>query len=143
MNTALRRWLKTTVLLLALAGLVLLGWRSYSARQAERQAQSAQLENPVIELGAIDVARVRTQLLHSGLPISGVLKAVISMRLIPRADNNGRVPATEVMITTPFIRDCIINKDKTKLPHKAVSYMFLLNVKRKKALRFQLKCAVL
>jgi RND family efflux transporter MFP subunit len=76
MNTALRRWLKTTVLLLALAGLVLLGWRSYSARQAERQAQSAQLENPVIELGAIDVARVRTQLLHSGLPISGVLKAV-------------------------------------------------------------------
>jgi len=76
MNTALRRWLKTAVLLLALAALVLLGWRSYSTRQAERQAQSAQLENPVIELGAIDVARARTQLLHSGLPISGVLKAV-------------------------------------------------------------------
>ena len=37
------------------------------------------------------------------------------MRLVPRADGHGRVPAVEVMITTPFIRDCSINKDKTKL----------------------------
>jgi twitching motility protein PilT len=50
-----------------------------------------------------------------------VLKAVISMRLIPRADGHGRVPAVEVMITTPFIRDCIINKDKTKLIHEAIA----------------------
>jgi len=55
------------------------------------------------------------------LQLSGVLKAVVSMRLIPRADGHGRVPAAEVMIATPFIRDCIINKDKTKLIHEAIA----------------------
>jgi twitching motility protein PilT len=55
------------------------------------------------------------------LQLSGVLKAVISMRLVPRADGHGRVPAVEVMIATPFIRDCIINKDKTKLIHEAIA----------------------
>ena len=55
------------------------------------------------------------------LQLAGVLKAVISMRLIPRADGHGRVPAAEVMIATPFIRDCIINKDKTKLIHEAIA----------------------
>jgi twitching motility protein PilT len=55
------------------------------------------------------------------LQLAGVLKAVISMRLIPRSDGRGRVPAVEVMIATPFIRDCIINKDKTKLIHEAIA----------------------
>ncbi|HSF15599.1 MAG TPA: type IV pilus twitching motility protein PilT [Vicinamibacteria bacterium] len=55
------------------------------------------------------------------LQLAGVIKAVISMRLIPRADGHGRVPAVEVMIATPFIRDCIINKDKTKLIHEAIA----------------------
>jgi len=55
------------------------------------------------------------------LQLSGVLKAVISMRLVPRADGHGRVPAVEAMIATPFIRDCIINKDKTKLIHEAIA----------------------
>jgi twitching motility protein PilT len=55
------------------------------------------------------------------LQLAGVLKAVVSMRLIPRADGHGRVPAAEVMIATPFIRDCIINKDKTKLIHEAIA----------------------
>ena len=55
------------------------------------------------------------------LQLSGVLKAVMSMRLVPRADAHGRVPAVEVMITTPFIRDCISNKDKTKLIHEAIA----------------------
>src|SRR5262245_37626784 len=47
------------------------------------------------------------------LQLATVLKAVVSMRLMPRADGNGRAPAVEVMITTPFIRDCIVDKDKT------------------------------
>ena len=55
------------------------------------------------------------------LQLAGVLKAVVSMRLIPRSDGHGRVPAAEVMIATPFIRDCIINKDKTKLIHEAIA----------------------
>ena len=48
------------------------------------------------------------------IQLSQVLMAVISMRLLPRADGMGRVPAVEVMITTPYIRDCIENKEKTK-----------------------------
>ena len=41
-------------------------------------------------------------------------RSVISLRLMPRADGIGRVPAVEVMISTPYIRDCIENKEKTK-----------------------------
>jgi twitching motility protein PilT len=48
------------------------------------------------------------------LQLAQVLKSVISLRLVPRADGIGRVPAAEVMIVTPYIRDCIENKDKTK-----------------------------
>ncbi|HKI86530.1 MAG TPA: type IV pilus twitching motility protein PilT [Thermoanaerobaculia bacterium] len=48
------------------------------------------------------------------IQLAQVLKAVISLRLMPRADGTGRVPAVEVMISTPYIRDCIENKDKTK-----------------------------
>jgi twitching motility protein PilT len=48
------------------------------------------------------------------IQLGQVLKAVISLRLLPRADNAGRVPAAEVMVVTPYIRDCIENKEKTK-----------------------------
>lgn len=48
------------------------------------------------------------------IQLSQVLKAVISLRLLPRADGRGRVPAVEIMIATPLIRDCIENKEKTK-----------------------------
>ncbi len=48
------------------------------------------------------------------IQLAQVLKAVISLRLMPRADGIGRVPAAEVMIATPYIRDCIENKEKTK-----------------------------
>lgn len=48
------------------------------------------------------------------IQLGQVLKAVISMRLMPRADGAGRVPAVEVMIVTPYIRECIENKEKTK-----------------------------
>jgi twitching motility protein PilT len=48
------------------------------------------------------------------IQLAQVLQAVISMRLLPRADGLGRVPAAEVMIATPYIRDCIEDKDKTK-----------------------------
>src|SRR5256712_869007 len=55
------------------------------------------------------------------LQLASVLKAVISMRLLPRADGNGRVPAVEVLRITNFVRDCIENKDKTKLIHEAIA----------------------
>jgi len=48
------------------------------------------------------------------IQLGQVLRAVISLRLMPRADGMGRVPAVEVMRVTPYIRECIENKDKTK-----------------------------
>ncbi|HSL22316.1 MAG TPA: type IV pilus twitching motility protein PilT [Vicinamibacterales bacterium] len=55
------------------------------------------------------------------LQLASVLRAAISQRLIPRADGRGRVPAVEVLIGTPFIRDCIIDKDKTNLIPGAIA----------------------
>src|SRR5882724_176100 len=54
------------------------------------------------------------------LQLAAVLKSAISMRLLPRADGTGRVPAVEVMRTTNYIRDAIENKDKTKMIHEAI-----------------------
>src|SRR5210317_396199 len=47
------------------------------------------------------------------IQLSAVLKAIVSMRLLPRADGLGRVPAVEVLISTSYIRDCVENKEKT------------------------------
>jgi twitching motility protein PilT len=55
------------------------------------------------------------------LQLASVLKAVVSQRLMPRVDGNGRAPAVEVMISTPFIRDCIVDKDKTHMIHGAIA----------------------
>jgi twitching motility protein PilT len=55
------------------------------------------------------------------LQLAAVLKAVISLRLMPRADNLGRVPAAEILISTALVRDCIENKEKTKLIKDAIS----------------------
>ena len=58
--------------------------------------------------------QVRTQL-------SSVIKAVISQRLVPRAEGKGRVPAVEIMIGTARIRECIDDKDKTKQIPEAIA----------------------
>jgi twitching motility protein PilT len=55
------------------------------------------------------------------LQLSATLKAVVSQRLVRRFDDKGRVPAVEVMIATAYIRDCIINPDKTRLIHDAIA----------------------
>src|SRR3954468_1331033 len=55
------------------------------------------------------------------LQLASVLKGVVSQRLVPRHDGHGRVPAVEVMISTPFIRDCIVDKEKTHLIHGAIA----------------------
>ncbi len=55
------------------------------------------------------------------IQLASVLKAVISLRLLPRMDGQGRVPAAEVMRVTPYIRDCIENKEKTKFIREAIS----------------------
>ena len=55
------------------------------------------------------------------IQLGQVLKAIVSLRLVPRADGQGRVPAAEVMIVTPYIRDCIENKEKTKYIREQIS----------------------
>jgi twitching motility protein PilT len=55
------------------------------------------------------------------LQLAGTLKSVISQRLVRRADDKGRVPAVEVMIATGYIRDCIINPEKTRMIHEAIA----------------------
>ena len=55
------------------------------------------------------------------LQLAAVLQSVISMRLIPRRGGDGRVPAVEVLRSTPYIRDCIENKEKTKMIPAAIT----------------------
>jgi twitching motility protein PilT len=52
--------------------------------------------------------------------LSGVLRAVVSQRLVPRADGKGRVPAVEVMISTARTRDLIDDREKTKQLRDAI-----------------------
>ena len=55
------------------------------------------------------------------LQLAAVLKAAISQRLVPSADGESRVPAVEVLIATAFIKDCIVDKDKTHLIQGAIA----------------------
>ncbi len=54
------------------------------------------------------------------LQLGAVLKAAISLRLMPRADSLGRVPAAEILIRTNYVRECIENKEKTKYIKDAI-----------------------
>ncbi|MFQ5778960.1 MAG: type IV pilus twitching motility protein PilT [Terriglobia bacterium] len=55
------------------------------------------------------------------LQMASTLKAIISQRLVRRADGNGRAPAVEVLMTTAYIRDCVINPEKTRLIKDAIA----------------------
>jgi twitching motility protein PilT len=52
--------------------------------------------------------------------LAGVLKASVSQRLLPAADGARRVLAAEVLISTPYIKDCIQDGDKTSLIPDAI-----------------------
>jgi len=58
------------------------------------------------------------------LQLASILKAVISQRLVPRADGRGRVPALEVLVTTARVREAIGDKDRTKELHDAIAKGF-------------------
>ncbi len=55
------------------------------------------------------------------LQLAGVLKGVISQRLVPKADGMGRVPAVEVLVSTARVRECIVEKDKTNELNDAIA----------------------
>ncbi len=58
--------------------------------------------------------QIRTQL-------AATLRAVISQRLVRRADSEGRVPAVEVMIATAYVRECILMPEKTRIVREAIA----------------------
>ena len=55
------------------------------------------------------------------MSLAANLRAVISQRLIPRRDGAGRVPSCEVMVSTPTIREYILNPEKIPLIHAIVA----------------------
>jgi len=55
------------------------------------------------------------------LQLGAVLRAVISQRLVPRADGRGRVPAVEVLLATARVRELVEDKDRTKEISDAIS----------------------
>ena len=54
------------------------------------------------------------------LQLAAVLRSVISQRLVRRADGTGRVPAVEVLLTTAYIKECIIVPEKTRMIKEAL-----------------------
>jgi twitching motility protein PilT len=55
------------------------------------------------------------------IQLAGIVRAVISMRLVRATEGPGRVPACEVMVSTGLIRDYIINEEKTSLIRDAIA----------------------
>jgi twitching motility protein PilT len=55
------------------------------------------------------------------IQLAAVLKASIAQRLIPTVDGRGRVPAVEVLLATAFIKDAIVDKDKTHTIQAAIA----------------------
>jgi twitching motility protein PilT len=59
------------------------------------------------------------------LQLASVLKAVVSQRLLPRADGQGRVPAAEILLNTARVREYIEDKDKTRKIREAIAQGFV------------------
>ncbi len=55
------------------------------------------------------------------MQLAATLKAVVSQRLVRKGDGNGRVPAVEVLISTDYIRECIMTPEKTRHIPEALS----------------------
>nr|HOO47299.1 PilT/PilU family type 4a pilus ATPase [Deltaproteobacteria bacterium] len=53
------------------------------------------------------------QHLQIRLQLAGVLKAIISQRLMAKVDGKGVVPAAEILVSTARIRECIIDENRT------------------------------
>ena len=55
------------------------------------------------------------------MQLAATLRAVVSQRLVRRADGAGRVPAVEVLISTPYVRECVITPEKTRTIREALA----------------------
>jgi twitching motility protein PilT len=61
------------------------------------------------------------------LQLSGILKGIVSQRLLPRMDGKGRVPAVEVLVSTSRVRECVSDENRQReirdaIAEGAVSY---------------------
>jgi len=54
------------------------------------------------------------------LQLSGVLKGVVSQRLVPRADAKGMVPAVEILVNTSRVRELIADPKRSREIHDAI-----------------------
>ena len=81
-------------------------------------------------LHTLDAAETITRIISAFPPyqqksiriqLAGLLKAVVSQRLMRSARGSGRVPAAEVLVSTALIRDYIINEQKTSQIRDAIS----------------------
>jgi len=52
--------------------------------------------------------------------LASCLAAIVSLRLVPRQDGQGRVPAVEVMLCTPTIQEYIVDPEKTGMIRQAI-----------------------
>jgi twitching motility protein PilT len=55
------------------------------------------------------------------LLLASCLEGIISLRLLPRCDTAGRVPAAEVLVNTAAIQEYIMDKNKTEFIETAVA----------------------
>jgi twitching motility protein PilT len=55
------------------------------------------------------------------LQLASTLKAIVCQRLVRKSDGIGRVPAVEVLLSTEYIRDCIVTPEKTRLIREALA----------------------
>jgi twitching motility protein PilT len=53
--------------------------------------------------------------------LAGVLKGIISQRLVVKTDGKSRVPAIEVMVASARVRECIADASKTKEINEAIA----------------------
>lgn len=81
-------------------------------------------------LHTIDTSETLTRIISAFPPyqqksiriqLAGLLKAVVSQRLMKSAKGNSRIPAVEVLRSTPLIRDYILHEDKTTSIRDAIS----------------------
>jgi len=81
-------------------------------------------------LHTIDTAETLTRIISAFPPyqqksvriqLAGLLKAVVSQRLMKSSKGNSRIPAVEVLRSTPLIRDYILHEEKTSSIRDAIS----------------------
>ena len=81
-------------------------------------------------LHTLDASETLTRILSAFPPfqqksiriqLAGLLKAVISQRLMKSARGNSRVPGVEILVSTPLIRDYILHEEKTSQVRDAIA----------------------